>query len=1741
MGIFGNGRSVWKSLHSAQRKSPARRNNRPARIEPLEVRTLLAGEFTDLGALGITATVNGSVAWGDLDNDNDLDVLLTGFDSTYTPITKVYRNNGNNTFTDINVGLPAVYLSSAAWGDMDNDGNLDILLTGADSANTRIAKVYRNNGDSTFTDLNAGLSGVQAGSAAWGDADSDGDLDILLTGIDSTQLRTAKVYRNNGNNTFTDINAGLTGVADSSVAWGDADNDGDLDILLTGRTSNSVTPVSKIYRNNGNSTFTDMNAGLTAVYHSSAAWGDADNDGDLDVVLTGSDSSSNEIIKIYRNNGNSTFSEINASLDTGVHFGSIAWGDADNDGILDILLTGRDSIGTPVSKVYINSGGFSFSEMSAGLAGVDTGSAAWGDVDNDGDLDILFTGRNSTNTLITKVYRNNAATANTPPAAPTGLTTAPSSNGVGAAIKFVWTAPADTQTPAAGLSYNLRVGTAPGESDVFSTMASTVNGRRRLPDAGPIQGTSFTLNRLMTDTYYWSVQAIDTSLAGGAFAAEQTVSFPFTELTTAGLTGLTDGSVEWGDYNNDNFLDVLVTGRDSSNTSVTKLYRNNGNSTFTEINAGLVNVSRGTASWGDYDNDGDLDILLTGQDASSVGTAKVYRNNGNSTFTDINAAIGIEHLPSGQQTSGMELSGALLSTGVIGDRGAVITSDVLYVGASPATATSKLVDLKNANGDVLFAVNQTVNFTPRKGGRTIDKVDFVVTAATTLHDLMIYMDQALAIQSGSGIPNDAGIGIQPGVTLSGGRITIVGNTGTVNDIQVQHGDLTSNSAAVPVSFAKTQAAVGDSTGTDFVIYDSMGQPINVRLTMALESRAAGNTTYRWYVECVEDARTDVAIATGTITFNSLGHIASSGIGIFSLDRSNTAAASPIRVAISFYEISGIAIPSVGSRINLSSQDGFPAGSSPNILVADSAWGDFDNDGDLDILLSGRGTQNGLTKLYRNDSNNTFAEVNTGLLGLHNGSVTWGDYDNDGDLDMLLTGVVFGLTPASKIYRNNGNGTYTDINAGLLGVHSSSAVWGDFDNDGDLDLVLTGRTQEVYHLTRLYRNNGNDTFTELDVGLANNYNGDLAAGDYDNDGDLDILLTGWFGVPQTKLYRNSGNGAFTEVLSGLAGVLSSSAAWGDYDGDGDLDLIVTGSDGTATRTTKIYRNNSAVANIAPNAPTGLTVTTFSNTSLTLSWTAPTGDASPAAGLSYNLRVGTTPGGSDVFSTMANTVNGVRRIAAAGPIQGTSYTLKNLALGQTYYWSVQAVDTSFAGSAFAAEQSIVLNHAPVIAGAVTNQPMSDDATIRPLASMTVFDPDTQDMFARVTIHNGVVRGDFWPSTTSGWTRTVVGNDIVYAKYYSPMANVWANVQGAIRAFVFQPRQNAIRVNTTETTAFHVYVTDGVASANNNQTTVVVTSINNATNLGSLNPTPTVNDNGTVNPFAQLNVADPDNQELLARVTILNGAARGDFTNAVSSGWTRSTVGNDISYVRYFSPQANVAAAVQAAYRALIFQPRNNAIQPGTTELTDFVATIYEGLTTPATQTGGTRLTTTSVNDVPVIAGTVASQTLSDNGTKAVFSTATLTDPDTQDMFVHVTIDNAVNRGDFTLASASGWSRSMIGSDIVYTRYFSPAANIGATAQAAIRALVFQARANIPSGTTETTAFTVYVTDGIASTTNGQTSVVANRVVPRAAPSPSVAPPLLLEADTTTIVLPTVQKTSPNELSRLLSKSRLATSIE
>jgi hypothetical protein len=218
---------------------------------------------------------------------------------------------------------------------------------------------------------------------------------------------------------------------------------------------------------------------------------------------------------LYDNQGTFSFGVVNAGL-AGISEGSVAWGDYDNDGDLDLLVGGRRVTGESISFVYGNHGGV-FVDMGAGLPGIRRGAVAWADYDADGDLDLALVGLTSDSSRIACLYRNDVARPNTLPAAPGWIF----GDMIGNDVLLNWGNATDAETPAPALSYNVRIGTTPGGSEITSAM-SAPDGYRRVAQPGNAQHRQWAALALPYGTYYWSVQAVDGAFAGSPFAEEQT-------------------------------------------------------------------------------------------------------------------------------------------------------------------------------------------------------------------------------------------------------------------------------------------------------------------------------------------------------------------------------------------------------------------------------------------------------------------------------------------------------------------------------------------------------------------------------------------------------------------------------------------------------------------------------------------------------------------------------------------------------------------------------------------------------------------------------------------------------------------------------------------------------------------------------------------------------------------------------------------------------------------------------------------------------------------------------------------------------------------------------------------------------------------------------------------------------------------------------------------------------------------
>jgi uncharacterized repeat protein (TIGR01451 family) len=364
--------------------------------------------FSASTSTGVTsdATDSWAASWIDFDNDGDEDVYVC--DKRSTSGAFMYRNNGNATFTKITSGAAVTTNApdvAACWADTDNDNDADMLA----AVSGRRENLFFTNNSGILTlqpqvGLNDTIGYYHAVSMV--DYDNDGFADVFLGNYMSTRF--GELYHNNQNGTFTKVlNTPMstdTGRV-TGATWADYDNDGDQDLFEpVGNNQNN-----RLYRNEGGGQFTRITTGpmvQSAGNSTGSAWGDIDNDGDLDLFVSNASAQNNFL---YINNGNGTFTTapISTVNSAGGHSHGCGFQDVDNDKDLDLYVNNDQGR----SFLYINEGTGNFSpkndELVTGklIGGI---GQCWSDFDRDGDMDVLvLTHSNRTNLLFTNNGNSN--------------------------------------------------------------------------------------------------------------------------------------------------------------------------------------------------------------------------------------------------------------------------------------------------------------------------------------------------------------------------------------------------------------------------------------------------------------------------------------------------------------------------------------------------------------------------------------------------------------------------------------------------------------------------------------------------------------------------------------------------------------------------------------------------------------------------------------------------------------------------------------------------------------------------------------------------------------------------------------------------------------------------------------------------------------------------------------------------------------------------------------------------------------------------------------------------------------------------------------------------------------------------------------------------------------------------------------------------------------------------------------
>lgn len=359
----------------------------------------LAQLFTEIPRSG-TPMANVKAVW--IASGNKLHPIAAGQPSGNGALVRtiLHQQKSKGVFIATQAGLPDIAFGGLDVGDVNNDRIEDLVITGITSSNKHQSGIYLQQKNGSFIKSSAQIPALADGSVQFGDYDKDGDLDLLICGRTADGSLHTRVLRNDGQ-TFADINANLPGIHYGKAIWVDASNTGKLDIMLTGKAKDGI--ITKLFPQR-NGQFASSKAHFTPVYHSDVVAADFNGDGKIDLMIAGQTKSGNPSTKYYLGNGNYQFDDgsnsgirqlMNASLDAG---------DYNGDGFPDVVITG-ESLERPYTIVLQNLRGKGFKDIMAGLPGVSNGTARWGDFDNDGDLDLYIAGVDVCFNLIGSVYR----------------------------------------------------------------------------------------------------------------------------------------------------------------------------------------------------------------------------------------------------------------------------------------------------------------------------------------------------------------------------------------------------------------------------------------------------------------------------------------------------------------------------------------------------------------------------------------------------------------------------------------------------------------------------------------------------------------------------------------------------------------------------------------------------------------------------------------------------------------------------------------------------------------------------------------------------------------------------------------------------------------------------------------------------------------------------------------------------------------------------------------------------------------------------------------------------------------------------------------------------------------------------------------------------------------------------------------------------------------------------------------
>jgi flagellar hook protein FlgE len=353
-------------------------------------------------------------------------------------------------------------------------------------------------------------------------------------------------------------------------------------------------------------------------------------------------------------------------------------------------------------------------------------------------------------------------------------------------------------------------------------------------------------------------------------------------------------------------------------------------------------------------------VTMTGDRVQGYGVDDDF-NIVRGTIRDITLPVG--ELTIARATENVHVGGNLNAAGDVGTRGTVIESegltDVLGNVITAATTLTRVQDPDAGAGTPLFADGETIRLAgAAKDSQQLPDADLDVTGATTVQDLLDFFNDVFGIVTGQGITDENDAVATSGAQLDSatGAIRLLGNTGTVNDLELEtanfvHLDADGAVLGNPITFGREQSANGESVRTQFVTYDSLGTELLMNLSFVMESKSDSGNTWRYYMESADDTDLDRRLtlpASPLISFDPWGNPTGETSFNVEVDRDDSGAATPLTFNVDLNSESGalqqLADPGGDSEIAASFQDGVPIGTLNDFGVIDDGriMGSFSN-------------------------------------------------------------------------------------------------------------------------------------------------------------------------------------------------------------------------------------------------------------------------------------------------------------------------------------------------------------------------------------------------------------------------------------------------------------------------------------------------------------------------------------------------------------------------------------------------------------------------------------------------------------------------------------------------------------------------------------------------------------------------------------------------------------------------------